>query len=56
MVSRPPRDSSLIASPQEERGENNLKERLWLEIKIERSLTSYHHKQNKLDLGKINLI
>jgi len=29
---------------------------LWVEIRIGRSLTSYRHGKNRLDMGKMNLI
>jgi len=28
----------------------------WVEIRTGRSLTNYHHRQNRIDLRKINLI
>jgi len=34
-------------------GEKSMMKSLWIEIRTVRSLSNYHHEQNKLDSGKL---
>lgn len=55
MVVRHPLIHSLISICNRTRGENRIKS-MWVKARTGRPVGSYHHGQNKINLGKINLI
>lgn len=57
LADRCPPSQTLIPPPEQDRRRKKIgRNSLWVEIKAERAFTSYHQRQNRLNLGKTNLL